>query len=66
MSSNYPDGAEKDPRAPWNQKEQETQDCPDCEGFGHHLSSRGTCRTCDGSGQIEVSKPEKDEDYYEE
>lgn len=34
MSSNYPMGAEHDPRAPWNQVDPEMEECPECHGHG--------------------------------
>ena len=55
-SSNYPCGAEHDPRAPWNQTDPES--CPKCDGeavvpcaecHGTPMPILG-CARCDGTG----------------
>lgn len=65
--SNYPPGSENDPNAPWNQRDPDTMDCPDCEGSGlcGHDCGEDTCcclnpednlscAKCGGSGEVEA------------
>lgn len=58
--SNYPPGAENDPRAPYNQKDPETKKCEECNGTGYlECSECGThsaieCDDCEGTGEIEI------------
>lgn len=53
-SGNYPPGAEHDPRAPYNQPENE--ECEDCLGEGTIYDQVGTpiekCRRCEGTGVV--------------
>jgi len=53
---NYPAGAEHDPRAPWNQKDDECEtcngaeviECPEC-----HDCDGSECKECDDTGKVE-------------
>lgn len=62
--SNYPEGSENDPNAPWNAKEPETIECDECDGAGFvECESCGTaeavhCDKCNGSGEINQDSKE--------
>jgi hypothetical protein len=69
----YPPGAERDPRAPWNQPDVLTHEgeCPECTGqlwvcyceTAEECRALGPddahprCRTCKGTGRVEVECP---------
>jgi len=40
-ASDYPAGAENDPKAPWNEVEKEPEECKHCWGYGD------ICEECD-------------------
>lgn len=62
--SNYPPGAENDPRAPYNEKEPKMTKCDECSGEGKFQDiddSDGEpfefqCDNCEGTGEIEISE----------
>lgn len=75
MISNYPDGSENDPSAPWNQKyySSDEKECEDCKGKGYIFNInppietlpknyREKCDICNGHGYIEIEKDEGDDD----
>lgn len=67
LGCQYPAGAEHDPRAPWNQHDDE--DCPNCFGTGGD-DNLEICESCDGSGikpaptreEIAIDKADRDRD----
>lgn len=63
MKDNYPDGAANDPRAPWNQKDPEMVECPECGGSGiiDDEEEAYECEHCNGTGEVEEEEQETDE-----
>lgn len=50
----YPPGAEHDPRAPWNQKEQHPEGCSDCD-YLEYNEEEDVARCIEGDFKIEGS-----------
>jgi hypothetical protein len=39
MAGNYPPGADKDPRAPWNEPEEEVEMCSECGAIAEYIQT---------------------------